>query len=76
MGAQRIDDIVSVNVPVQPMGWVGGRVKHDQLQSATACNGGLQQQCMSVSPYYQYVIYRAAVRSTCSYSYSYYYSYS
>ena len=56
------------------MGLVGGRVKHDPLQSATACNGGLQQQCMSVSPYYQYVIYRTAVRSTCSYSYSYSYS--
>ena len=58
------------------MEWVGGSVKHDPLQSATACNGGLQQQCMSVSPYYQHVIYRTAVRSTCSYSYSYYsYSY-
>ena len=58
------------------MGWVGGRVKHDPLQSATACNGGLQQQRMSVSPYYQCVIYRTAVRSTCSYSYSSFSSYS
>ena len=58
------------------MGWVGGRVKHDQHQSATACSGGQQQQCMSGSPYYQYVNLRTAVRSTCSYSsYSYSYSY-
>ena len=56
------------------MGWVGGRVKHDQHQSATACSGGQQQQCMSGSPYYQYVNLRTTVRNTCSYSYSYSYS--